>query len=178
MRLARADPARFAPIYERYFRRIYAYCWRRVDSEVEAEDLTSQVFTRALGALPGYRGGRVVAWLFRIAHNVVANHYRARSRRSQVSLEAISFDPTDDRPGPGQQVVEAEEWQALRALVAGLPDDRRELLALKVTGGLTAKEIGEIVDRSPGAVRVELHRIIKELRAQHCAVYDRPEGER
>src|SRR5690242_143201 len=71
---AQQHPAAFAPLYERYFARIYAYCLRRASSPQEAEDLCSQVFTRALTGLHTYRGGSVPAWLFRIAHNVVANH--------------------------------------------------------------------------------------------------------
>src|SRR5258708_4377090 len=76
MAQARQDVAAFAPLYERYFHRIYAYCRRRVDSPSDAEDLTSLVFTRALVAVRDYRGGSVAAWLFRIAHNTVANHLR------------------------------------------------------------------------------------------------------
>src|SRR5579885_2275763 len=75
---ARSNPACFAPIYERYVPRIYRYCLRRVGRPDVAEDLTSVTFTKALLGLRDYRGGSVAAWLFRIAHNVVANHLRDR----------------------------------------------------------------------------------------------------
>src|SRR5215813_4816161 len=77
MQAARSDLAHFAPLYDRYAPRIYSYCLRRVRNREEAEDLTSLVFTRALNALPEYRGGAVVTWLFRIAHNTVVSHFRA-----------------------------------------------------------------------------------------------------
>ena len=86
---ARDDLAQFAVIYERYVDRIYAYCACRVGIQ-DAEDVTSQVFVKALGALGGYRGGSVAAWLFRIARSCVVDHLRYR--RSPVSLEAHDID--------------------------------------------------------------------------------------
>lgn len=165
MQAARTNPARFAPIYERYFPRIYGYCLRRLATPQEAEDLTSHIFTKALQGLEGYRGGRVSAWLFRIAHNVVANYYR--SNRPHISLEATEWEFPDTDPGPEEHLLEAENWQTLRALVDGLPEVQRDLLALKLIGELTSEEIGEVVDKNAGAVRVALHRIVKALRAQY-----------
>lgn len=165
MRAARTDPARFAPLYERYFPRIYAYCLRRLGSADDAEDVTSQVFIRALGSLPEYRGGLVAAWLFRIARNAVLNHHR--DRRLHLSLDGSDLDLADDAPPPGERLEQAEERQAIRALVATLPDDQQDLLALKLDAALTSEEIGEAVGKSAGAVRVELHRIIQKLRARY-----------
>jgi RNA polymerase sigma-70 factor (ECF subfamily) len=165
MQAARIDPDRFAPIYERYFPRIYMYCLRGVDHPAEAEDLASQIFTQALTGLPNYQGGSVGAWLFRIAHNALANYYR--SRRPLLSLDAMETDITDTHPEPGQFVAEAEEWHQLNQIVSALPDDQRHLLALKIGGGLSSQEIGALLGKSAGAVRVELHRIIKRLRAEY-----------
>ncbi|MFN8374394.1 MAG: sigma factor [Anaerolineae bacterium] len=78
MQQAQRNPALFAPLYERYVDRVYAYCRRRAASPQDAEDLCSMVFARALAGLHTYQGGHVAAWLFRIAHNVVVNHYRGR----------------------------------------------------------------------------------------------------
>jgi RNA polymerase sigma-70 factor (ECF subfamily) len=74
---ARHDLRRFAPLYDVYFPRIYAYCQRRVATRQDAEDLTSQVFTRALNGIAGFWGA---AWLFCIARHAVANHYRGQRR--------------------------------------------------------------------------------------------------
>lgn len=167
MAAARVDLSRFAPLYDHYFPRIYAYCLRRVESEEAAEDLTSIIFTRALTGLQDYRDGSVAAWLFRIAHNAVANHYRAR--RPQVSFEGTELDLPADEDEPLHDLLQEEQHQVIHGLVSQLPNDQQELLALKIAGGLTAEEIGTVLGKSAGAVRVELHRIIKRLRAQYEA---------
>ncbi len=161
MLAAQSNPDFFAPIYESYFPRIYAYCLRGVDHPAEAEDLTSQIFTRALVGLARYEGGSVAVWLFRIAHNALANYYR--DRRSHLSWDEMELP--DPHPGPGAFIVELEERQALARSVAALPANQRELLALKIDGGLTSQEIGALLGKSAAAVRVELHRIMTRLRA-------------
>jgi RNA polymerase sigma-70 factor (ECF subfamily) len=168
---ARTEPARFAALYERYFPRVYGYCLRRTGQVEEAEDLTSLVFTRALAALQTYRGGSVAAWLFRIAHNAVANHLRGRSRKPYVPLDALtgvaegSFatmigDPLD-------QVVQAEEHRRIAHLISALPEEQRDLLALRIAAGLSAKEVGEVLGKSEGSVRVALHRVLQVLRKRY-----------
>jgi RNA polymerase sigma-70 factor (ECF subfamily) len=157
---ALADPAAFKPIYDEYFPRIYRYCLRRVSSPPDAEDLTSLTFTRALTSLGSYRGGSFAAWLFRIAHNTVVNHLRGR--RPVVPLaSAESLPVADEMLG---QMMEREERQQVARLVAALPEEARDLLALKVGGNLSAKEIGQVIGKSEGAVRVMLHRIVQQLR--------------
>jgi RNA polymerase sigma-70 factor (ECF subfamily) len=165
MEAAKADLRRFMPLYERYFARIYHYCLRRVDSTEAAEDLTSSIFTQAMSSIDGYRGGSVAAWLFRIAHNRVANHYR--SRRPQVSFERAELDLVDEEwVEPIDHFITAEFGAVLRTLIDKLSDEQQELLELKMTHGLTAEEIGVVIGKSAGAVRVELHRIITRLRAE------------
>lgn len=166
----RDDPAAFAPLYERYFPCVYAYCLRRVGSSEEAEDLTSLVFTRAFTSVGQFRGGSVAAWLFRIAHNAVANHQR--DRRPQLSLDAAPLGTTPIAPDEPllDGLVRAEERERVARLLAALPDDQRELLALRIVGELSAKEIGMVLGKSEGAVRVALHRVVRTLRdAYHHA---------
>ena len=166
MQAARADLARFAPLYDRYMPRIYHYCLRRVESEEAAEDLTSTIFTRALKGIQDYRDGSVAAWLFRIAHNAVANHYRAR--RPQRSFEREDIDLPAETDEPLDILLQAEQQRHILELVKTLPDEQQELLTLKIAGGLTAEEVGAVLGKSAGAVRVELHRIINRLRKQYA----------
>lgn len=164
MQAARDDLSRFEPLYERYFVRIYRYCLRRVENAEAAEDLTSLIFANALSGVQSYTGGSVAAWLFRIAHNALANHYR--SRRPSVSLEQVNLDWADESGEPLEGILLLEQQQLLALLVRQLPHESRDVLSLKIEGGLSAEEIGAVLGKSAGAVRVELHRIIKGLRAE------------
>lgn len=161
MQMAQRDPALFAPLYERYFDRVYAYCLRRAENAQEAEDLCSQVFTRALQGLPNYRGGMVAAWLFQIAHNVVISHYRRR----QPTFSLDEFDVPDD--ATVDQIERAETEQIMHELVEALTDEQRHLLNLTLDAGLTSVEIGAALGKSPVSVRVQLHRIMQKLRQRY-----------
>lgn len=161
---AQADPHAFEPLYERYFERIYAYCRRRSHDDQEAEDLCSQVFIRVLVGIHTYNGGMVAAWLFRVAHNVIVNHYRGK--RQIISLEGIEIPHEAD----GDPVEQADDQRVIRELVAALPEDKRTLLSLALDGGLNSQEIGEILNKSAGAIRVELHRTIQSLRLRYFKI--------
>jgi RNA polymerase sigma-70 factor (ECF subfamily) len=160
---AREDLRHFEPIYERYFPRIYAYCARRVGA-AEAEDLTSQIFTNAMLNVSQYRGGLVAAWLFRIAHNTVINHLK---HASQYNASLDEQNLASGAPEPLEHVIQAEEEQAIRNLVAKLPPEQQELLLLRVVGGLSAGEIGALVGKNAGAVRVAIHRIMRQLQEHY-----------
>lgn len=164
MALARHDPAQFAPLYERYFDRVYAYCRRRAATDQEAEDLCSLVFTRALKGLATYQGGLVAAWLFAIAHNVVVSHYRRQ--RPTVALDAV--DLADETSAAALE--DAERDDILADLVADLTDEQQQILSLTLDAGLTSGQVGALLGKSPVAVRVQLHRIIKGLRTRYLQV--------
>ncbi len=159
MRAAQGNPALFEPIYARYVERIYGYCLRRVGDRLEAEDLTSQVFTRALITRASFRGGMVSAWLFQIAANAITDHLR--QRRLHVSLDL--FDIAQDAEPPIDVLVQDEDLTRVRRLLEGLPADQRELLDLKLGGGLNSEEIGRVVGKSAVAVRSSLHRMLRRL---------------
>jgi RNA polymerase sigma-70 factor (ECF subfamily) len=168
LRAALHDLDRFAPLYERYVDRIYAYCLRRVSSPADAEDLTSLVFTRAMIGLPDYRGGSVAAWLFRIAHNTVVNYYR--DRRPQI---ALSDD--DDLPAADttlDSLADAEEQHTALSLVQTLPQEAQNLIWLRMSG-MNSSEIGEVLGKSAGAVRTELYRLLGHLRTRFAREFER-----
>lgn len=156
-----SNPAAFRPVYEAYFSRVYQYCLKRVGRTQEAEDLTSLIFTRALTHIASYRGGSFPAWLFRIAHNVLVNHLR--DQRVTMPLGNVEQLGTED--DPLERLIDVEERQHVIRLIATLSDEQRNLLSLRMAGRLSAKEIGAIVGKSEGAVRVAIHRIIQQLRA-------------
>lgn len=159
---AKTDSAAFGELYERYVGRIYSYIYHRTSSQVDAEDLTERVFVQALTHLSGYtyRGLPFSVWLFRIAHNVVANWYRDRQRNKTLPIEetlAEEADATD-------RLERVEDAAQLRKLIARLPQDRQQLLLLKFSQELSHAEIGKIMGRSEGAVKALLHRTLKAMR--------------
>jgi RNA polymerase sigma-70 factor (ECF subfamily) len=95
-RQAALDAAAFGALYDRYFPRVYNYVRFRVPNAAAADDLTATIFVRALDRLHTYCPDKAPfgAWLFRIAHNAVVDHYRARGRRAAVSLEQVTVLPT------------------------------------------------------------------------------------
>jgi RNA polymerase sigma-70 factor (ECF subfamily) len=161
VRAAREDRSAFAALYRRYVDRIYRYIYSRVGRKADAEDLTARIFTEALEGLDSYREqGEFSAWLFTIAHRRVVDHYRRR--RPTQPLDAAP-EIEGDRPSPLALVVHEERLEHLAELVKGLDEEKQELLRLRFAGELTYREIGEIVERSEGAVKMAIHRLLRQL---------------
>jgi RNA polymerase sigma-70 factor, ECF subfamily len=178
VRRARAEPAAFGLLYDRYLPGIYRYHFRRTGAHADAEDLTAQTFHRALERLATYedRGLSFGAWLFRIAHNLLADRYRRR--RPSLSLDQIS--ETDGEPGdPDCAVDEAllrqEELDAAWAAVARLPQMQQRAVTLYFARGLTHAETGRLIGRSEAATKQLIYRAVQTLRRQLAA---REGGER
>jgi len=171
MQLAQRDLRHFSPIYDRYFPRIYGYCLRRVDNAQEAEDLTSQIFTRAMVNIEQYRGGFVAAWLFRIAHNVVATYGSASAHRpSDLSLDDLSYEPEAETINPIDAILQAEDAQLLGQIVAKLPRDQQDLLRMRIVDGLSSEMIAAESGKKAGAVRVTLHRILRRVYSSYAQI--------
>ena len=165
---AQRDPAAFAALYHRYLDSVYSYAFYQLGDHHDAEDATARTFMAALRAIGSFRneGASFRAWLFRIAHNTVANAHRTRARKRTETIDAIPSEPSAPDADPAGLALRAEEGRRVRAAVAGLPDDRRQVVLLRFADGLSAREIGEVLDRSEGAVRVLLHRALKDLAGQ------------
>jgi RNA polymerase sigma-70 factor (ECF subfamily) len=164
---AKTNPEAFGTLYERYVDRIYSYIYYRVGNNTEAEDLTARVFHRVLKALPRYtdRGAPFVSWLYRIAHNLVANHHRDQSRRPATPLDELPLtSPSRDLPDQVVERQDEERW--LWKVINDLHEDRRELLVLKFNEGLSNAQIGEIMGRTEGAIKSLYHRTLVTLREE------------
>ncbi len=164
---AKDDPAAFGVLYERYIDRVYAYIYHRVGNAQETEDLTARTFYRALDKLHTYedRGLPFSAWLFRIAHNLVANWHRDNSRRRFLSLEKLWSHSNEDET-PEEQVEEEERHEALWDVINELPDDRRNLLLYKFSSRLSNLEIGEVMNKSESAIKSLYFRTLTSLRKE------------
>ena len=153
---SRRDPARFAELYERNFNRIYAYIARRVHDRSEAQDLTSDVFHRALANLDNFesRGSPFVAWLYRIAANEIAD------RAQRVAREQVG--PIPDRADPSG----VEHLADLFYLVRELPHDQRRVIEMRFIEGMRIHEIALNLGRSEGAVKQLQFRALESLRVR------------
>lgn len=165
VRASQGSEDAFTLLYERYVNRIYNYIYYRTGNPAEAEDLTSRVFHRALAHINHYsnRGVPFSAWLYRIAHNLVANWHRDNSRRNEVPLE--------DQTGlshkgehPEHALVTTEEMENLLKMIRKQPSDRQQLLILKFVEGMSNADIAVIMRRSEGAIKSLYHRTLLALR--------------
>jgi RNA polymerase sigma-70 factor (ECF subfamily) len=164
---AQGDKEAFGQIYDRYVTRIYNYIYYRTGNQEDAEDLTARVFTRAMRHITNYqdRGVPFSAWLYRIAHNLVANWHRDNNKRQLIPLED-SYWISAEGDLPETQVMKGEERDALLDLIRDLPEERQQLLILKFVEHLSNAEIGEIMDRTEGAIKSLYHRTLLSLRDQ------------
>lgn len=164
---AKSDPSAFSELYERYVDRIYAYVYYRTGDPRDAEDLTARVFYRALAHMPEFNqtGAPFVAWLYRIAHNLVANWHRDKTRHPELPLDLWEPAPLTEG-APHAQAERSETQTNLLEAIRGLPWERQQLLILKFVDGLSNLEIGTILGRSEGAIKSLYHRTLLSLREE------------
>jgi RNA polymerase sigma-70 factor, ECF subfamily len=162
---AEGDEMAFGLLYERYVGRIYNYVYYRTGNQYDAEDLTARVFLRAMKHIQNYqdRGIPFSAWLYRIAHNLVANWHRDNSRRQEIALEDTFVAP-QGKEHPENSLLRNEEQDALLAIIRLLPPERQQLLILKFVEHLSNAEIGKIMGRTEGAIKSLYHRTLISLR--------------
>lgn len=164
VRAAQLDRVAFDRLYRRYVGRVYSYAFYQLGDHHEAEDATERTFLAALAAIDGFtdEGATFRAWLFRIAHNAIANAHRSRRRRRTEPMSDVEHYHA---PGadPAGVVARADEGRELRAALARIPAERRQVIVLRFVDGLSSREIGAVLDRSEGAARVLLHRALRDL---------------
>jgi RNA polymerase sigma-70 factor (ECF subfamily) len=175
VRDARAgDSHALGRLYDTYRDRVARFATGRLGDPEKAEDVTSETFEAVCRNLRSYRAGTdFEAWLFTIAHRRVADHFRRRYRRQEVALDEAS-SPADGGQalsgtlavvaGPEEAVLAAERRAEVAGAFRRLRPDQQEVLALRVLGGLSAAQVGEVLGRSEGAVRVAQHRALRSLR--------------
>jgi len=164
--LAKRDPEAFGELYERNVDRIYNYVYYRVGNVPDAEDLTARTFHQALSHIQRYenQGLPFVAWLYRIAHNQVANYHRASNRWKVTSLDEVelSSKPADR---PDRVAEENERRRALWAAIRRQPEERQRLLILKFVERLSNEEIGRLMGRTESSIKSLYFRTLRALKA-------------
>lgn len=161
---AQRDRAAFAVLYRRYLDRVYGYAYHQLGDHHDAEDATERIFLDAMRGIGRYRdeGTGFRSWLFRIAHNTVSNVHRSRGRRRTIAMPD-GLDQVDPTLGPPGLVLRAEELRRVRSALDELAEDRRQVVLLRFGEGLSSREIGVVLERTEGAVRVLLHRALRDL---------------
>ena len=152
----------FAELYERTFPRVYAYVASVLRDRSAAEDVTAQAFERAYRKRKSYRAARgsMDAWVFGIARNAALDELRKRKRRAK-----LESDPEDTgAPAPEDEAEWALRRETVRAALASLSGQERDLIALKFAGGLSNGEIARVLRMSESNVGTRLHRTITKLR--------------
>ncbi|MFC1874039.1 sigma-70 family RNA polymerase sigma factor [Chloroflexota bacterium] len=158
------DQQAFAQLYEANFDKIYRYVAVKIGDRMEAEDVTQQVFLKALQSISAYKwkGVPFSAWLFRIAHNQIVDHLRKRKNQP-----ATLFDETLVGSGYGNpQLITEHNMEVKRMVLATrrLSKLQREVISLRFAGELSIAEVAKIMGKSQGAVKALQHSAIVALR--------------
>ena len=167
-RARKYDPEALGEIYNDYSEKIYYYIYRYLGEVRLAEDLTAEVFLKLLEAIKASQGPRthLSAWLYRVAHNLVVDHFRRRPQGESLPLE----EGLVAAPGDVTVIVEKKlAQQQLRAAISHLTTDQQQVIVLKFVEGLSNAEVGQVLGKTKGAVEslqhralAALHRIIEE----------------
>lgn len=175
---ARRDPRAFEALYRKYVAQVYNFALYELRNPHAAEDLTAQVFMRALSGLSGFReqgeppGSSFRVWLFQICRNAVSNERRRVRRHPDAPLDlALEIASTDDVQAAA---VERDQLDQAWRAIGQLPEERRQALVLRFVEEMSTREIGEVLGRSEGATRVLIHRALQAVARQLTRGSDAP----
>jgi RNA polymerase sigma-70 factor, ECF subfamily len=168
---AQKDPARFGDIYERYFDRVYAYVARRVGNRDAAQDLTADVFHRALANIGKYesRGVPFAAWLFRIASNAIADKWKHAAKEAGSPAGPQAAEEIDDCKSDWDA---AEHRAQLFQSVKTLPADQRRVIQMRFAEEKSIRDIAQALRKTEGAIKQLQFRAIQNLRDRMSGAHD------
>lgn len=156
------DAEAFGELYEQYAEVIFRYVYSHIQSRLDAEDLTEEIFMRAWKALPKYdeRGLPFSAFLFRAARNSLIDFYR--QHKTTQSIEDLELQSSE--PGPEESVSDRLSNIDLRSTLSELREDYRSVIIFRFLSGLSPEETAQAMQRSVGAIRVLQHRALSALK--------------
>lgn len=158
------EEAALSELYWRHAEAIFRYIHYRISDQIVAEDLVSEVFVRALEALPGYQdsGRPFVAWLYRIAHARVVDHYRRQQVRKAVPLDEHLL--ADEWTNPEQLIDKRVNEQQVRKALADLTDEQQQVISFRFMAQYSVAEVAQIMGKTEGAIKALQHRGLAALR--------------
>lgn len=159
------DEAALGELYDRYEARIFIYVYRRTGDEALAEDLTAQVFVKMLQAIRERRAwhSSFSGWLYRIAHNVVIDHYRQRDKQVLIGLDEAP-DIVDEHDDPAQSAEMRLTTDKVRFAMRQLTDEQAEVLSLRFLEGYSIFEVAVMMNKTEGAIKALQYRAVATLR--------------
>ena len=157
------DPEALGRIYDAYYGRIYAYIYHRIGDARLAEDLAADVFLRMLESVKTAKGWQksLTGWLYRIAHNLVIDHYRRQAKRQGPSLDETILLNHEGLTSHLDQLLTKEQ---LRVAIQSLTEEQQQVIMLKFVEDLSNAEVAEILGKTEGAVKALQHRALVSLR--------------
>ena len=155
----------FAKIYEQYIDKIYRFVYLRVDSQEVAEDITSRVFLKSWGAFQANPASivNINAFLYQISRNMIVDHYREKARTKVVPTEHAAH-LADIRVDIHHAAVINAEMETVKAAIQNIKKEYQDVLIWHYLEDMSSQEIGSILEKSPGAVRVMIHRGLQALK--------------
>ncbi len=168
LKAQRGEPRAFGELYECYAPAIFRYLFAHLDSRMDAEDLTGEVFLKAWQSLTRYneRGVPFLAFLFRIARNILVDHYRRSSRQESKAPDDMDRYRKEGIAEPIEVVGSQMEHQRIMRIMENLRADYRSVLTLRFISELSPEETAQAMERSVGAIRVLQHRALAALRQE------------
>ena len=160
------DTSSFGELYERFFDQIYRYVSFKTGSPSEAEDITGEVFVRMLESIHKFKwqGHPFSSWLFRIAHNLVVDHFRRKGKRNVVSLDNTTINVEAVAVDVDNHIDTEMSMDEVRKAMVGLTDLQKEVISLRFAAGLSVAETAEAVGKKENAVKALQHAGLKKLR--------------
>ena len=162
---AKRDPQAFGALYDRYFNQIYRFVFSRLRDQTAAEDVTAEVFVKALRGLPRYQdtGRPFTAWLYQIAVNTVNDRFRAA--RPTIDIDDLR-DVAEGGPGLEELAIQRAEVARIWRAVEKLPGQQRTAIVLKFQEDMKIEDIAVAMGKTPGAVKLLIHRGVTRLREE------------
>jgi RNA polymerase sigma-70 factor (ECF subfamily) len=177
MQVKDGDTQQLGILFERHHARLYQFCLRMTGSPALGEDLVQDVFTRMLRYSRTFRAdSKFLPWAYRLARNATNDHFRKHRHEPPAPAPEDAPPQVDESPGAQERLVEAESAALLRRALLELPEDKREVLVLSRFHSLKYQEIAELLECSEGAVKVRVHRAVKQLRETYEELLARGTG--
>ena len=159
------DEMALGELYDRYEAKIFNYIYRRTGDEALAEDFTAQVFLKMLESIRDQKAwhSSFSGWLYRIAHNLVIDHYRRKGRQGTVDIDEAAPTASEEHD-PEVTVEQTLDAERLRAAIRRLTDEQAEVVSLRFLEGYSISEVAAMMNRTEGAIKALQYRAVASLR--------------